>query len=77
MYQPMKDRVSVLGEFGGLGLPIKGHLGRMMATGVYQSFQNTDELREAYKRLIYVMHPMIGKGLAAAVYTQTTMSRSK
>jgi hypothetical protein len=73
MFPVMPDRVSVLGEFGGLGLPVPGHL---WLTGKknwgYRTFQTTEELRSNYRRLMLQLHPLIGKGLAAAVYTQTT-----
>ncbi|OWK40519.1 glycoside hydrolase family 2 protein [Fimbriiglobus ruber] len=72
MFPPMPDRVSVLGEFGGLGLPIKGHLWKDKDNWGYQSFKTIPELRTAYHTLMLRMHPLIGKGLSAAVYTQTT-----
>jgi hypothetical protein len=72
MFPTMPDRVSVLGEFGGLGLPLKGHLWKDSDNWGYQSFKSTDELREGYRNLMRRLHPLIGKGLSAAVYTQTT-----
>ena len=72
MYPVMPDRVSVLGEFGGLGLPLKGHLWKNQNNWGYRSYQNTDDLRAAYRQLMLRLHPLIGKGLSAAVYTQTT-----
>lgn len=72
MFAPMADRVSVLGEFGGLGLPIKGHLWKDADNWGYRTYKTTDELRENYRRLMVQLPPLIGKGLAAAVYTQTT-----
>jgi hypothetical protein len=68
----MPDRVSVLGEFGGLGLPLEGHLWRDSKNWGYRTFKTTEDLREAYRSLMVRLHPLIGKGLAAAVYTQTT-----
>lgn len=72
MLPVMADRVSVLGEFGGLGLPIKGHLWKETNNWGYRTYKNTDELRENYRHLMVRLHPLIGKGLSAAVYTQTT-----
>jgi len=72
MFPAMKDRASVLGEFGGLGLVLKGHLWKEKDNWGYQSYKTTDELRNAYHGLTKRLHPLIGKGLAAAVYTQTT-----
>jgi hypothetical protein len=72
MFPVMPDRVSVLGEFGGLGLPLKGHLWKESNNWGYRTYKTTEELRENYRRLMVQLHPLIGKGLSAAVYTQTT-----
>jgi Glycosyl hydrolases family 2, sugar binding domain/Glycosyl hydrolases family 2/Glycosyl hydrolases family 2, TIM barrel domain len=72
MFPVMKDRVSVLGEFGGLGLPVKGHLWKDTGNWGYRTYKTEEELRTNYHTLMKRMHPLIGKGLAAAVYTQTT-----
>jgi hypothetical protein len=72
MFPVMPDRVSVLGEFGGLGLPVKGHLWRDSKNWGYRTFTTTEELRDGYRVLMRRLHPLIGKGCAAAVYTQTT-----
>jgi Glycosyl hydrolases family 2, sugar binding domain/Glycosyl hydrolases family 2/Glycosyl hydrolases family 2, TIM barrel domain len=72
MFPIMPDRVSVLGEFGGLGLPLKGHLWKDSDNWGYRTYKTTEELRENYRRLMVQLHPLIGKGLSAAVYTQTT-----
>lgn len=67
-----EGRAVVLGEFGGLGLPIKGHTWQDEKNWGYRSFENQDALTAAYLKLITDLRPLIGKGLAAAVYTQTT-----
>lgn len=72
MYPVMKDRVSVLGEFGGLGLPLKGHLWKNSDNWGYENFKTEAELRQNYRRLMLQMLPLIERGLSAAVYTQTT-----
>jgi hypothetical protein len=72
MFPAMPDRASVLGEFGGLGLPLKGHLWQNRDNWGYRTFVSTDELRSNYQMLVRRLHPLIGKGLSAAVYTQTT-----
>jgi hypothetical protein len=67
------NRAVVLGEFGGLGLPVKGHTWQDERNWGYRSFKTADDLTEAYLGLIRKLHPMTGeRGLAAAVYTQTT-----
>jgi hypothetical protein len=72
MHPVMPDRVSVLGEFGGLGLPLKGHLWKDKDNWGYRTFKTEEELRDNYHLLVRRLHPLIGKGLSAAVYTQTT-----
>jgi len=67
-----KDRVIVLGEFGGLGLPLEGHTWQSKDNWGYQSFPNKDELLNKYESFIERFEPLISKGLSAAVYTQTT-----
>lgn len=61
----------VLGEFGGLGLPVEGHTWQQKNWG-YQSFKNNDSLFIRYNSLIDRLKDLIKQGLSAAVYTQTT-----
>ncbi len=72
MFPVSPDRVSVLGEFGGLGLVLPGHLWQEDRNWGYQSFADKKELLERYRQLMDDLRPLIEKGLAAAVYTQTT-----
>ncbi|MDY3563264.1 beta-galactosidase [Gemmata sp. JC673] len=72
MFPVMPDRVSVLGEFGGLGLPVPGHLWKNTNNWGYRTYKTEQELRDNYRVLMRRLHPLVGKGLAAAVYTQTT-----
>ena len=66
-------RAAVLGEFGGLGLPVHGHTWQAEKNWGYQSFTNSAALTAAYLELVEKLRPLAGKpGLAAAVYTQTT-----
>jgi beta-galactosidase/beta-glucuronidase len=66
------DRILVLGEFGGLGLPLEGHTWQEKNNWGYQSFKNKEDLYKRYAEFITVMPHLIEKGLSAAVYTQTT-----
>ncbi len=72
MPEPEAERAIVLGEFGGLGLPLKGHTWQDKENWGYRSYKNQEELTAAYEELIKKLYPMIAKGLSAAVYTQTT-----
>jgi len=70
---PLEEkRASVLGEFGGLGLPLEGHTWQGKNNWGYRSFTDLQSLNSAYEQLIRRLHPLIGKGLSAAIYTQTT-----
>lgn len=65
-------RIVVLGEFGGLGLPIEGHTWQQKNNWGYQSFKNNEDLYKKYAEFIDGIPRFIAKGLSAAVYTQTT-----
>jgi len=67
-----KDQVLVLGEFGGLGLPLEGHTWQDKNNWGYQSFKNKDDLKKRYAEFIQSLQTLIQQGLSAAVYTQTT-----
>lgn len=67
-----KIQILVLGEFGGLGLPIEGHTWQEKDNWGYQSFKSEAELLKRYEKLMVDLAKLIPKGLAAAVYTQTT-----
>jgi hypothetical protein len=72
MPKPEPRRAVVLGEFGGLGLPLDGHLWWNKRNWGYRTYKTTEELRENYARLITQLRPLKDAGLAAAIYTQTT-----
>lgn len=67
-----ENRALVLGEFGGLGLPVDGHTWQQKDNWGYQSFKNEEELFNRYKKLMTDLKRLIPLGLSAAVYTQTT-----
>jgi hypothetical protein len=66
------SRACVLGEFGGLGLPLEGHTWVQKNNWGYVSFKDQKELTDAYVALIDKIPALIAQGLCAAVYTQTT-----
>lgn len=68
----LPERAVVLGEYGGLGLPLKGHTWQDEKNWGYRSFNSRDELTAAYLKLIEGLRPLVATRLAAAVYTQTT-----
>ncbi len=71
--RPLEERrACVLGEFGGLGLPIAGHLWREEGAWGYRTYQDQDSLTAAYVDLLRRLRLLIGQGLCGAIYTQTT-----
>jgi beta-galactosidase/beta-glucuronidase len=70
--KPTADRAAVLGEFGGLGLPLEGHTWQGKDNWGYRSFTKSEDLQRAYVGLLGALRPMIAQGVSAAVYTQTT-----
>jgi hypothetical protein len=72
MFPVIADRISVLGEFGGLGLPLEGHLWWDKRNWGYRTFEDHAKLQAGYEGLIEKLEPLVKKGLAAAIYTQTT-----
>lgn len=74
---PLSDdgRASVLGEFGGQALVVKGHLWLTdfsKAPQHYKTSTSPDELHQKYAAMMVSLKALKEKGLAAAVYTQTT-----
>ena len=73
MFPTEENRATVLGEYGGLGLPVKGHSWKEDGKNWgYVTFADQNALFNRYNALNYAMRPLIAKGLSAAVYTQTT-----
>ena len=65
-------RATVLGEFGGLGLALEGHLWQPDRNWGYVQFKNSDEVTARYVENMRALKPFIQRGFSAAVYTQTT-----
>lgn len=70
---PLEDgRVSALGEFGGLGLALPGHLWREDGNWGYRKYDNSAQLTDHYVELLTGLRLLKAQGLGAAIYTQTT-----
>ncbi|MET4082128.1 beta-galactosidase/beta-glucuronidase [Pedobacter sp. UYP30] len=67
-----KTKAVVLGEFGGLGLPVPDHTWKKDKNWGYQTFKTPEEMFKKYASFMDDMKGLIEKGLSAAVYTQTT-----
>ena len=64
--------VNVLGEYGGIGWPIEGHLWQKDRNWGYVQYQSGDQVLDVYERYAEELIDLIRKGFSAAVYTQTT-----
>jgi len=66
-------RALVLGEYGGLGLPVEGHTWASDGNWGYRQFPSADQLTDHFtgmsRALVGLAHT---HGLCAAIYTQTT-----
>ena len=70
--KPEEQRAAVLGEFGGLGLPVDGHTWSKKTWG-YQGTQNIEDLTSSYmKLLVKAWELKDSAGLSAVIYTQLT-----
>ncbi|MBE8724324.1 glycoside hydrolase family 2 protein [Flavobacterium hungaricum] len=66
------QRVTVLGEYGGIGLPLEGHLWRANDNWGYIKFKNANEVTAEYIKYANILKGLVKSGFSAAVYTQTT-----
>jgi hypothetical protein len=67
-----EERAIVLGEFGGLGLPLQGHTWEQKNWG-YRNMADTLQLLARYESYFDMVHRFVKeKGLSATIYTQTT-----
>jgi hypothetical protein len=71
--QPAEEkRAIVLGEFGGLGLPLQGHTWEQKNWG-YRNMTDTLQLLAKYESYFDMVHRFVKEnGLSATIYTQTT-----
>lgn len=68
------DFIRVVGEFGGHGLPVKGHLWNVEADnwGYGGLPKNAEEYKERYLESLSILRDLKTKGISGGVYTQTT-----
>jgi Beta-galactosidase/beta-glucuronidase len=71
--QPAEEkRAIVLGEFGGLGLPMQGHTWEQKNWG-YRNMADTLQLLTKFESYFDMVHRFVKEnGLSATIYTQTT-----
>jgi len=66
------SRACVLGEYGGIGLALEGHLWEQGRNWGYVQYKTSAEATDAYVRLAEKLLTLIPACYSAAVYTQTT-----
>ncbi len=70
-FGPEAGRAVVIGEFGGLGYPVQGHLFSPKSWS-YQGSKDPAELEACYRKLVARIAELRAQGCAAAIYTQLT-----
>ena len=70
LYDPI--RATVLGEYGGIGMALKGHLWLADKNWGYVKFNTPEEVTNEYIKYADHLLELIEKGFSAAVYTQIT-----
>ena len=66
------QRVNVLGEYGGIGLPMEGHLWWNKRNWGYVQFKTPEQVTEEYEKYAKNLIKYVRLGFSGAVYTQTT-----
>ena len=66
------NKANVLGEYGGIGLVIEGHVWEDNKNWGYVKYKDKKEATEAYLEMIKQLKKLIPVVYSAAVYTQTT-----
>ena len=68
------DYVLMLGEYGGIGLPIEGHLwnAEMKNWGYGGNRQDIEDVTRTYVEYAEMILPFVKQGMSGAIYTQTT-----
>jgi hypothetical protein len=72
MYLYDAQRVNVLGEYGGIGMPVEGHLWTPDRNWGYTKFASPKEVTDEYVKYALQLKDMVARGFSAAIYTQTT-----
>ncbi|MDU1905527.1 MAG: glycoside hydrolase family 2 TIM barrel-domain containing protein [Dysgonomonas sp.] len=72
LYEHDSPQSTVLGEYGGIGLPLQGHLWQPDKNWGYVQFKNSKEVTDEYIKYGEELKNLAKRGYSAAVYTQTT-----
>lgn len=66
------QRATVLGEYGGIGWVVQGHIWEPDRNWGYIQFNSSKEVTDEYVKYAEKLYDLIPRGFSAAVYTQTT-----
>lgn len=64
--------INVLGEYGGIGFPVEGHLWQTDKNWGYVQYKNGEDVLKEYETFADQLKLIIRQGCSGAVYTQTT-----
>ncbi|MFO8001462.1 MAG: glycoside hydrolase family 2 TIM barrel-domain containing protein, partial [Marinilabilia sp.] len=65
-------RATVLGEYGGIGFPMEGHLWAPDRNWGYIQYESSEEVTDEYVDFAKMLKELVKVGFSGAVYTQTT-----
>ena len=65
-------QIDVLGEYGGIGWPVEGHLWQADKNWGYIEYKSGEDVLQQYAAYAEDLKKIIRQGVSAAVYTQTT-----
>lgn len=66
------DRANVIGEYGGIGWPVEGHLWTPERNWGYIQFKSAKEVTDKYLEYVGILRDLARYAYTGAVYTQTT-----
>ncbi len=66
------QRINVLGEYGGIGMPVENHLWWNKRNWGYVQFSTPEQVTDKYEAFAEKLIELIRLGFSGAVYTQTT-----
>jgi hypothetical protein len=72
LYMYDAERVTVLGEYGGIGLVTDGHLWNADRNWGYIQYKTSREATDKYVEYAEMLGKLVEMGFSAAIYTQTT-----
>ncbi len=66
------ERITVVGEYGGIGMPLTGHLWQPDKNWGYVQFKSAKEVTNEYVKYGQQLLELVKRGISGGVYTQTT-----